>query len=347
MSVRWFLGEPPRIKLSGLDGLYMHLGQNILRTVVFVGYADSSSPTGFRCEGTAFLVHYETEGYLVTARHIADVLRDDPFQIRCNMHGKAEMLTADNVRWTRHPDKLVDLAAMPARLTSAHGFEADYLNGLEVALTPKQIGDESIDVGDFAYTVGLFHFVHGRHKNMPMVYTGHISLMPPEGERIPIGNEKGETEWVEAYLIETSAINGASGSPVFVRGALTWQGLETSRGTRNALLPETKIFLLGMLQGAWFLPPDDPLRKSVHAKAGDVVPVGLGIVVPAHKITELLEVDELKKERAAKAPLVLARKLKASGAPESAAPASDENPNHREDFNSLLNAAARKPPRED
>jgi hypothetical protein len=178
-----------------------------------------------------------------------------------------------------------------------------------------------------------------------MVHTGHIALMPPAGEKIPVGNENTKaTEWVEAYLVESRAINGASGSPVFARPAITFGPIKLDSGMETkALWPESEIRLLGLFQGAWFLPPDDPLRKAVQSKDGDVVPVGLGVVVPSYKIIELLEEPALADERA-KRPAVGARKATVS---EVAPPATDENPNHREDFRRLLGAAARKPPQED
>jgi len=291
----------------------VHLGQNILRTVVFLGYTDPSSPTGFKCAGTGFLVHHETEGYLLTAKHIADNLGADPFQVRLNANGGAFALPMDNVKWATHTDKFVDLAAVPLRLSGQHGFEAEYLKADETVLTTKRLELEDINVGDLAYTVGLFHFVHGQSRNLPIVYSGNVSLMPPPGEKIPMGDGKGGTEWVEAILVESGAIDGASGSPVFVRGAITWPDLETVSGKRSALLSETKIYLLGLLQGAWLLPPDDPLRMTVQAKVGDVVPVGFGVVVPGQKIMELLDGAELRARRTAASHFGIARKLASTG----------------------------------
>jgi hypothetical protein len=118
--------------------------------------------------------------------------------------------------------------------------------------------------------------------------------MPPPGEKIPVGNENGETEYVEAYLIESNAIKGASGSPVFVRPTTR---LTNGGQDLNVLAGKGDIFLMGVFQAAWFLPPDAPLREGVQAKPKDVVPVGLGVVVPAHKLVELLESKDVVQER--------------------------------------------------
>lgn len=54
---------------------------------------------------------------------------------------------------------------------------------------------------------------------------------------------------------------------------------------------------------AWFLPPDAILRQAIRAKTGDVVSVGIGVVVPVHKLVALLETEELKQMRAKSPPL--------------------------------------------
>src|SRR5262249_10550832 len=73
---------------------------------------------------------------------------------------------------------------------------------------------------------------------------------------------------------------------------------------------------------------------------------GMMGVVPIWKLEELLSRDDVKAHR-------MKNKRAAQATPDSAASrdsagpqSSDENPKHREDFNSLLHAAARKPARE-
>ena len=132
--------------------------------------------------------------------------------------------------------------------------------------------------------------------------------MPPPGETIPVGKKTTNgTEWVEAYLIQSNAIDGASGSPVMTRPSLTFVGMaldeKDKSKTTDVIWTEAPSYLLGVFQAAWFLPPDDPLRKAVQTNAGDVVPVGLGVVVPAYKIAEMLEDPKLQKERASRKPI--------------------------------------------
>jgi hypothetical protein len=74
-------------------------------------------------------------------------------------------------------------------------------------------------------------------------------------------------------------------------------------------------------------------------KPGDVVPVGIGVVIPTAKILELLEEDTVKAERATKKPvpkIVAARPTATGGEGEG-------ETSRREDFNRLLSAAVKRP----
>jgi hypothetical protein len=324
----------------------MHLGSAVHSTVAFLGHADPTSPGGIKCEGTGFWVHYKGAGYLITARHVAETIQVPPFVIRLNRRGGgAELIDVEQAEWVFPDDKLVDLAALPYELPRKLGYDAAYITE-GVLGRQEAIGELQIDVGDFCYTVGLFHYFYGDQRNYPLVHSGNIALMPPPGETIPVYDEKKrETERVEAYLIESRAIDGASGSPVFARASYRFEGLiglpeEDEFGSRVPIFAEGRVWLLGLFSGAWFAPPDSPVAKNVRAQRGTIVPVGVGVVVPAKKIIELLESDVLKDQRAKKPP-VGARKLSVTATDDP--PANDENPNHREDFKRLEALAARKP----
>lgn len=344
----WFLGAPPRIKVPGLEGWYVHLGSDVQKTVVFLGFADPSSPGGIRCEGTGFFLLYDATGYLVTARHVADNLESTPFVVRINRtEGPAALLAIDAAQWYTHADKTVDVAVLPLELRSKSGFEAQYISE-KILLTSERLRNEKIDVGDLCYTVGLFRFIYGKQRNFPLVHSGNIALLPPKGERIPVWNKRTKkTENVEGYLIESRAIDGASGSPVFARASYRLESMDFTdeNGQQcSPLISDGRVSLLGVYQGAWFLPPDAALAETAKAKSGDVVSVGVGVVVPASKIIEILEGQPLRDKRKTKPPAG-ARQLSVSEPQEP--PTSTENPSGKEDFNSLLNAAARKRPQAD
>jgi hypothetical protein len=325
----------------------VHVGAKVHNTVAFLGWADKSAPGGLRCEGTGFFVAHGDAGYLVTARHVAENLDGGPFAVRVNRKGgDAELLDVD-VGWTYHPDSLVDIAAIPLHLGIRDGYMAEYIR-TETMATPDFLEAAEINVGDLCYTVGLFRFIFGTKTNLPLVHSGNIALMPPAGERIPVWNDKKkQTELVEGYLVEGRAINGASGSPVFVRWSFRYDGMINIKDPTDGnkiypMLAEGRVRLLGLLQGAWFLPPDAILAMGHRTKPADVVPVGIGVVVPATKIIELLEEHpNLKKERAINQAQSAARPVSVSSEDE-APQSNDTNPAHREDFTALLNTAARK-----
>ena len=55
------------------------------------------------------------------------------------------------------------------------------------------------------------------------------------------------------------------------------------------------VFLLGVWQGAWEGVADDVLGEQVGQ--GARVPVGMGITIPARRITEILQLPEFAQER--------------------------------------------------
>ncbi len=97
------------------------------------------------------------------------------------------------------------------------------------------------------------------------------------------------------------------------------------------------------------MPPDDPIQQTVQSKQGQVVPVGIGVVVPAYKIIELLEIEELKKLRENAPPVGAKMTATSNDVPNSPKPSSKKNgnPNQKEDFNRLLDTAVKKPEPDD
>jgi hypothetical protein len=336
----WWFGDQPRIPIPSAKGFNVFVGDSIQDVIAFLGWRDEKAAGGIKCEGTGFLFFYDGHGYIVTVRHVAEKLGGDPFVVRVNNHrGPALLIDADEVRWFYPDDPLIDLAVTPAK------FDGPLFFPQKLVYTQERAG--VIGIGDICYTAGLFHFIAGHKRNLPFLFTGHIALMPPSGEKIPVGNDKGGIDHVEGYLIENNAINGASGSPVFVRPSihLTAGGVDL-----HAMCNKDDIFLFGIYQAAWFLPPDAVLREGVKARQTDVVPVGIGVVVPVIKLVELLEIPELKemREKTPRVEPIPARRVSASVSDaESDLPANDANPTHREDFMRLVGAAARKRERED
>lgn len=267
----------------------MRLADDVRQSVVFIGHG---SKTEFKSCGTAFLMRHHGTGaeYLVTARHIAEGLDDDPFSIRINRKDGAVTIRHDpalengdgKFSWIAHTDPAVDLAVMPFNIDlKSAGCDHLFLMS-EMAISEEWRLRENIGCGQFCYAVGLFARHQGRMRNLPVVHTGHIALMPSADEPVLVkSRDRRELETV-AYLVELSNLSGLSGAPVFVRPDLEIGNI-TCRDNmlRDALIPQASLFLLGIWQGSWEEPDE----------SGGRVPVGMGVVTPAERLIEILESD--------------------------------------------------------
>jgi hypothetical protein len=256
-----------------------------LRTcVVFVGHRDGEK---FLSCGTAFLFLHKGYVYLVTAAHVAEGLGDEPFDIRMNkIEGTGTvfvtvdlgMSTDPRGRWFLHEDPNVDLAVLPYHFDFAsHGVE--YAAVQTSALVEPRNPLEDVGCGDFCYVVGLFAKLQGERRNLPVVHTGHVALMPNRNELIDSRGPGGIMRHVEGYLVEVSSLQGLSGAPVFVRGGMEVEFPTDDGGTKVGIMASPDLKLMGIWQGSW---------EGHSLDHGVRVPVGMGVVTPSWKLTELL-----------------------------------------------------------
>jgi hypothetical protein len=166
-------------------------------------------------------------------------------------------------------------------------------------------GVKVLGIGDLTYVVGLFRLMSGQKRNLPMVHSGCIAMMPDD-ERIPIKDwrDKNRRIFVEGYLVETQALEGLSGSPAFVRPTVdvdvsprgVWlDPRSTDVSEWRAVAPVARVFLLGLWSGSWDAPPDEVV--SVQTGKDARVSLGVGVVVAASKIKETLDTPELIEAR--------------------------------------------------
>jgi len=283
----------------------VRINDDLRKAVVFLGHSDSApGKGGINCVGTGFLVAYDEFGYLVTAKHLAQGLGSDPFVLRLNKKdGTSENIMADGAEWAEHPDPTVDAAAIPFNIPSSSLYEAVYLPHT-MMLTDEQLVSDAIGIGDITYTIGLFRFMSGERRNLPIVHQGAISLMPDD-ETIPVRNWKTDNILrVKGYLVETQAMPGLSGSPVFVRPTVAISRLPPNfmpdprfpmMTGMMAFAPRGDVRLLGLWQGSWDAPPDQV--TAIQFGAAERVSVGIGIVVPAQRIEETLQIPGLQRMR--------------------------------------------------
>jgi hypothetical protein len=263
------------------------------KTVVFLGHGEDKDFVPF---GTAFLIYYDNYQYLVTAKHIANFLTDAPYSVKLNKaEGGATYLHVDgDITWFTHDDETVDIALAP--------FHWDFRAiGCDVKWIP--LTDESnaqdIKAGDTTYTVGLFRFMGGTHRSLPVVHTGSIALIP-NSERIPVQDwdipgDTNKRKMVEGYLVESTGLQGLSGSPVFTRLPIE---LELPIGDGKStwtILSMRDLAFLGVWQAAWDAQPD--VIHGINGGARVTVPIGMGVVVPRAKIIEILISSNVTKHR--------------------------------------------------
>jgi len=252
--------------------------------------------------GTGFLVAIgEPPGsYIVTAAHVALKLEDAPFCVRLNQryklsdgdkkpHGRLDYV--DKVRWFCHPtDNTVDVTVMEYQVPEWADFQ--WLR-LERFISDYRLVANNVGAGDLSYVVGILPFMKGTKRNMPSVYTGHVVLMP-EDEKVPIESWRpNEPKYIDSdvYLVQATALPGSSGSPVFVRRSLdTMMPLPELEGSHVRMSIPGSLWFLGVWRGAWF---GDPPKDSVPLPDRKV-PFGVGTVVPAVKVIDVLNSPQLR-----------------------------------------------------
>lgn len=278
-------------RMRGVHGEPMRVARDLLKSVVFIGDRDEC---GFASWGTAFFLLHEGAVYLVTARHVAEARDEATFHIHFNMtDGTAKSslidLTEPNQRrlkWFFAEDPNVDLAVMLLHLDFPRmGIECVAIKS--DASIKRVFPRSEVGCGDICYAIGLFQRHGGKGRILPAVHTGHIAMMSDSTEPIPV-NDNGRELDVVGYLVELSNLPGLSGAPVFVR-----QGLELNVPLANeqeavvtVSTPELK--LLGVWQGSWSTPGE---------ALGERVKLGMGIVVPAEMLLDLLNSEPTKAHR--------------------------------------------------
>jgi hypothetical protein len=262
----------------------------VTNSIVFLGARANGEAV--RYGGTAFLVGIPASGsvnlhhsYLVTAAHSVRAAGQKglPLCIRYNTtDGKAIVVEA-GTNWLFHDDAAVDLAVLPVALPANH----DLMDvPAEAIATDDLLAQQSFGIGDEVFATGLFYFRHGRHRNLPVLRTGIVASMPDE----PFIDDASGLPY-DAYLVEMRSFGGLSGTPVFTAMS---PGSPMGVSGRVFMPLIHRLVLIGIIRGHW-----DMSVSQLDFSADDVeqANVGLTIVTPAQKLTELLFCDELRRER--------------------------------------------------
>ncbi|HLX43605.1 MAG TPA: hypothetical protein VKR43_09235 [Bryobacteraceae bacterium] len=270
----------------------------IRKSIAFIGYSEISGKKYLA--GTAFFVSrlikgQDGLGYLVTAKHVIDKIRDKgliSLCIRLNFkNGSATWIDMNLSEWEFHPtDRSVDVAVAraPAGIQLAVDIDAYPMHRFA---TPAVVKQFEIGIGNEVFFPGLFVNHYGEQRNIPIVRVGNIAAMPEEKV---VTKKYGP---IDAYLVEVRSIGGLSGSPVFVHlGPIRLRNGELLRSGED----EGVFFLLGLMHGhfeAETLSEADA-GTPIEDSAKERVNMGIGIVVPAEKIVEVIMQPKIQAEDA-------------------------------------------------
>jgi hypothetical protein len=320
---------------------------------------ESSARAGRKVGGSGFWVAVSSTRvaefwwlYAVSNRHL--VHRHGASVIRANSKSGngVKIIPAEPTDWIDHPAGH-DLAILPI---DGHGNPPDIDAATVVPgmfITQQDIESGAVGIGDEVYLIGRFINHEGTARNTPSARFGNISMLP--GEPIYVDSTFPPQE---SFAVELRSMCGYSGSPVFVTGVEIHRRFARSIRGPDALLGvhwghivdhwtvETKIVRRAMPTA---LGPDEQEIDQVSANTG------MNGVVPAWRLMELLDMPRFKNVRIAEEDAEIARLSRDSpgavldGAVDvvSASVTADANPQHQEDFTSLLSAAARKRPQGD
>ncbi len=330
------------------------INPDILDCVFFLYRTREDAEKNKKYGGTGFFVgvrsetfSHENHVYAVTNWHV--VLKDGFSVIKVNtIDGKVYIIETEPSEWEFQP-RQDDIAVYSVR----HGeLDSDIhkviLIPIEYFATDEIILDKKIGVGDDVFMIGRFIDYDGEITNSPAARFGNISIMP-----VPI---KQPTKYKgKSYCLDLHSLTGFSGSPVFV-----YRTPGTNFAEKFILISERFYYLLGIHWGQfpeeWEIIMKDKLPKpESHALITEGKYVkglsGMTCVIPAEKILGVLNLPTFKKQRAEGDQELMNHYIETGFPPqaESAMAKSIEpdNPQHKEDFTSLLSAAAKKKPQED
>jgi hypothetical protein len=247
--------------------------------------------------------------YAVTNRHV--VLSAHSPVIRFNRNdGKTECITTNREDWTLHPAG-DDVAAFPL------AFDTNQIRiqgiGTTMFVTHELIRYEDVGIGDNVFMIGRFINHEGIDENLPALRFGNIAMMP----KMPIVDATSGIKQ-EAFLVEMRSIQGYSGSPVFLYsidaiGDMSNRDLSKEQdeirqksgfdGQRGGLDPGPLAFMSP--KGPFLLGVDfchihkhERVLDSKGEEIGRVrMNTGMAGVVPAWRIMELLNCEDLVKNR--------------------------------------------------
>jgi hypothetical protein len=276
------------------------------KTVAFltVYYMDGANPG--QKKGTAFFVMYEDKRisdnggfvYLVTNRHMVEPGIEDGKTFRVlgyslRMDFKAEVngqtamegrlpIGVGPVRWYTPDDASVDLAVMPF---SPDETKFDYQAfPVSMIATRDVLQKQTMGEGAPIVFTGFFYQFSGQKKIEPIVREGILSMMPEEQMMTTLHRHG------DLYLADAHALNGNSGSPVYVSvGGLIDGSLVVTGGFPYRLL--------GVLSGYMKESGNPDVTATATVSETGTDNTGITTIVPAEQLINLLDSPALQQLR--------------------------------------------------
>ena len=340
----WDLGIPT-IGGGVYDAGVPRIADSLFDGVAFQYRTADEARARTRLGGSSFLVgrplagsealfgHVKSVPYLISNRHVVHDGGASVASLNRRDGGEPDIFELDPNEWHAHPDG-EDLAAAcpwPRLNTEVHRIshirESDFV-------TPAVVEEYDLGVGEEVFMIGRFLNHQGERVNRPAARFGSISMML---EDIHISGPLAPRVQ-NSFAVEMRSRTGFSGSPVCVYRTMA---------TVLTDVPEGKHSYWGLLGVNWG-----------HILDEDGENTWLNGVVPAWKISELLNVPPLQAIHSlaeqTMSDLAAQSGVVQSGAVEDVAetegkepPTKDENPQHKEDFNRLLDAALTGPESKD
>lgn len=302
----------------------MPLEDIVAKTVTFV-IAERDKPsggTGKEPIGTAFIIALEEGGltfrYVVTAAHC--VRTEHRTWIRIPVEGEKPKDFRVQ-QWVEHSTE--DIAVTPFDQTQGPW------SAIPLAQSVHKY-DRKARLGDRVYFLGLMRGVPDMaDRNIPIVRSGTVGVLYQDN--VPVKIAPDLTVAYQAHLIDCRSYAGFSGSPCIIQFE-EWR-------IRDAYDPETKAVGKLVATGSTTLLFGIVIAHiEIPDEEGDKVNSGVGVVIPAEKIEETLQMDDLAQDRK---DAIAARKAEQEG--EGAVPDSVPNPAFsRGDFQRALKKVSRR-----
>lgn len=337
-----------------------HIPQRMINGIFYLYKSVEDARLGRYPGGTGFIVGYDgtfredvpgLHFYGVTNWHVA--VRDGFSVLRLNTkNGEPDIFDLGPQDWEFLPQKY-DVAVTPLNLD-------EKIHDVMFVSTQWFLdrSDKTVGIGEDVFMLGLFIDHDGGAKNVPSARFGHISMMANSEAPVEQPNRyKGES-----FVVDMHSRSGFSGSPVYVYRthgtdlSSSWKGHEIelirvhqvqgARGRIRAHMRYLENDLFRLLGIHWGQFPEE-WRSADGTNITGLS--GMTCVIPAWHILEVLEMPKLRAQRHPGIVAAMEKRKRQPMAESSQTTPSPEsaNPSHREDFNSLLNAAARKKSQDD